>query len=114
MLLGIACYLLFIIFPAIPPPLPPVDFKGLSPEQLQWMEGVTRESVEARLRCLHNIQLLLDASVTLMLQYSAAAASRYIRTVIAYGHFSKVTFNYILLQALFYLVLAYPIALVVW
>ncbi|XP_023705417.1 E3 ubiquitin-protein ligase synoviolin isoform X3 [Cryptotermes secundus] len=61
--------------PFIPPPMPPADFSGFSMEELQWMEGVTRESVEARLKCLHNIQVLLDASVTLMLQYSSAAAS---------------------------------------
>ena len=55
--------------------MPPANFTGLSTEELQKMEGITRESVEARLQCLRNIQLLLDASVTLMLQYSAAAAS---------------------------------------
>ncbi|GFG36596.1 hypothetical protein Cfor_06205, partial [Coptotermes formosanus] len=65
----------FPFMPFIPPPMPPANFTGLSTEELQRMEGITRESVEARLQCLRNIQLLLDASVTLMLQYSAAAAS---------------------------------------
>lgn len=65
----------FPFMPIIPPPMPPANFTGLSTEELQKMEGITRESVEARLQCLRNIQLLLDASVTLMLQYSAAAAS---------------------------------------
>lgn len=59
----------------LPPPMPPANFSGMSTEELQRMEGATRESVEARLQCLRNIQLLLDASVTLMLQYSAAAAA---------------------------------------
>jgi len=63
------------MFCTVPPPMPPANFTGLSTEELQKMEGVTRESVEARLQCLRNIQLLLDAAVTLMLQYSAAAAS---------------------------------------
>jgi hypothetical protein len=100
--------LLLIIFPTVPPPVPPVDFTGLSEEELQWMEGVTRENVEARLRCLHNIQLLLDASVTLMLQYSAAAASRYTETLAASGNFSRVSFDLILIQLCFTLYSIFP------
>ncbi|KAG8314133.1 E3 ubiquitin-protein ligase synoviolin [Homalodisca vitripennis] len=59
----------------VPPPMPPADLAGLSPEQLRQMEEANREGVEARLRCLHNIQLLLDTSVLMMQQYTAAAAA---------------------------------------
>lgn len=65
----------FPFMPFMPPPMPPANFSGMTAEELQKMEGTARESVEARLQCLRNIQLLLDASVTLMLQYSAAAAA---------------------------------------
>ncbi|XP_075222748.1 septin interacting protein 3 [Lycorma delicatula] len=58
----------------MPPPIPPADFSGLSNEELRRMEDSAREGIEARLRCLRNIQLLLDASVVLMQQYSASAA----------------------------------------
>lgn len=58
----------------MPPPIPPADFSGLSEEELHRMEDSAREGIEARLRCLRNIQLLLDASVVLMQQYSASAA----------------------------------------
>ena len=34
------------------------------------MEGTERENVEARIRCLRNIQVLLDAAVLEMQQYS--------------------------------------------
>lgn len=53
---------------------PPADLSQLTPEQLEQMEQATRAGVEARLQCLRNIQLLLDASVVLMQQYSASAA----------------------------------------
>lgn len=33
------------------------------------MEGDARENIEARLQCLRQIELLLDASVTVMQQY---------------------------------------------
>ncbi|KAL1114940.1 hypothetical protein AAG570_007763 [Ranatra chinensis] len=58
----------------IPPPMPPSS--GLTDEELRRMESQSREGVEARLRCLQNIQRLLDASVLLMQQYSAAAVAR--------------------------------------
>ncbi|GLG99150.1 E3 ubiquitin-protein ligase HRD1 [Gryllus bimaculatus] len=58
-----------------PPPMPPANFAGLSLEELQRMEGHARENVEARLQCLRNIQLLLDASVTMMHQYSMVVQS---------------------------------------
>lgn len=52
-----------------PPPMPPSDFTGLSDEELRRMEGDARENIEARLQCLRQIELLLDASVTVMQQY---------------------------------------------
>jgi hypothetical protein len=55
--------------------MPPANYSGMTTEELQRMEGTTRESVEARLQCLRNVQLLLDASLTLMLQYLAAASA---------------------------------------
>ncbi|XP_067012476.1 E3 ubiquitin-protein ligase synoviolin B isoform X2 [Anabrus simplex] len=58
-----------------PPPMPPANFTGLSTEELRRMEGTTRESIEARLQCLRNIQLLLDASVTMMQQYATVVAA---------------------------------------
>ena len=54
----------------MPPPLPPADFTGLSDDELRRMEGETRDSVEARVHCLRNIQTLLDAAVIQMQQYS--------------------------------------------
>lgn len=56
----------------IPPPLPP--FHGLSDEELRKLESETREGLEARIRCLQNIQTLLDASVIMMQQYCAAVS----------------------------------------
>ncbi len=38
------------------------------------MEGNTRESIEARLRSLRNVQILLDSAVVQMQQYSAIAS----------------------------------------
>ncbi|XP_050311672.1 E3 ubiquitin-protein ligase synoviolin [Anthonomus grandis grandis] len=64
-------------FPApfmAPPPVPPVDLSGLSEEELRMMEGSEREHIEARVRCLRNIQTLLDASVQMMQQYMVAAS----------------------------------------
>uniref|UniRef100_A0A8D9AKL9 RING-type E3 ubiquitin transferase n=2 Tax=Cacopsylla melanoneura TaxID=428564 RepID=A0A8D9AKL9_9HEMI len=60
---------------SIPPPIPPPDFTGLTDEQLRAMESNAREGVESRLRCLQNIQLLLDAATLMLQQYSVAAAS---------------------------------------
>ncbi|KAJ8898048.1 hypothetical protein PR048_003408 [Dryococelus australis] len=59
---------------SVPPPMVPPNLASLSAEELRRMESNARESVEARLQCLRRIQLLLDASVVLMQQYSAAAA----------------------------------------
>eukprot|EP00092_Neocalanus_flemingeri_P009276 GFUD01009982.1.p1 GENE.GFUD01009982.1~~GFUD01009982.1.p1 ORF type:complete len:717 (+),score=207.20 GFUD01009982.1:170-2152(+) len=58
----------------VPPPQPPPNFSGLSDTELEEMEGRERSSVEARIRCLRNIQVLLDAAVMEMQQYSAVVA----------------------------------------
>lgn len=55
--------------------MPPSDLSNLTEEQLRIMEASGRVGVEARLRCLRNIQLLLDASVVMMQQYTASAAA---------------------------------------
>lgn len=53
-----------------PPPMPPPNFTGLTETELRAMEGQERDNVEARIRCLRNIQVLLDAAVMEMQQYS--------------------------------------------
>jgi E3 ubiquitin-protein ligase synoviolin len=45
------------LMPIIPPPMPPPNFQGMSNEELTEMEGAEREHVEARIRCLRNIQV---------------------------------------------------------
>lgn len=55
--------------------MPPTDFTGLSDEELRRMEGDARENIQARLQCLSQIELLLDASVTVMQQYMATVTS---------------------------------------
>ncbi|KAJ8984191.1 hypothetical protein NQ317_011100 [Molorchus minor] len=58
-----------------PPPIPPQDLATLTPEELQRMEGNERENVEARIQCLRNIQVLLDAAVVMMQQYNTTVAA---------------------------------------
>eukprot|EP00095_Tigriopus_kingsejongensis_P003978 maker-scaffold310_size212938-snap-gene-1.19 protein:Tk03978 transcript:maker-scaffold310_size212938-snap-gene-1.19-mRNA-1 annotation:"GG11831" len=58
----------------VPPPLPPVNFSGLTDDEVRAMEGQERQHVEARVKCLRNIQILLDAAVMEMQQYSAVTA----------------------------------------
>jgi len=58
----------------VPPPMPPANFQGMSEEELREMEGNERQHVEARIRCLRNVQVLLDAAVLEMQQYSAVVA----------------------------------------
>jgi len=58
----------------VPPPLPPPNFQGMSEAELLEMEGNERKHVEARIRCLRNVQVLLDAAVLEMQQYSAVVA----------------------------------------
>nr|CAI5834437.1 unnamed protein product [Callosobruchus analis] len=57
--------------PPPPPPMPPQHLARLSAEELRRMEGNERENVEARIQCLRNIQMLLDAAVMMMQQYSS-------------------------------------------
>lgn len=57
-----------------PPPIPPKNLRGLTAEELRQMEGTERANLEARIQCLRNIQVMLDASVLMMHQYCAAAA----------------------------------------
>jgi len=64
----------FLPAPYLPPPLPPTNFSGLSDAELNQMEGQERSNVEARIKCLKNIQVLLDAAVMEMQQYSAVVA----------------------------------------
>ena len=56
---------------AVPPPMPPPNFSGMTDEELSAMEGTERANVEARVKCLRNIQVLLDAAVLEMQQYSS-------------------------------------------
>ena len=64
-------------FAFMPPPLPPLNLSGLSAEELNAMEGQERHNVEARVHCLHNISVLLNASMVQMQQYmNICAASR--------------------------------------
>ena len=54
-----------------PPPMPPPNFAGLTDAELQALEGQERVHVEARIKVLRNIQVLLDAAVMEMNQYSS-------------------------------------------
>ena len=42
---------------SIPPPQPPPNFSGMSEAELREMEGTERSNVEARIKCLRNIQV---------------------------------------------------------
>ncbi|CAF1519101.1 unnamed protein product [Adineta ricciae] len=52
-----------------PPPLPPVNFTGMSEESIRAMEGAELIHVQARIQCLRNVRTLLDASMIQMQQY---------------------------------------------
>ena len=54
----------------IPPPMPSSNLSHFTVEELHKMEGDERENVEKRIKCLRNIQTLLDAAVLQMEQYS--------------------------------------------
>ena len=56
-------------------PVPPPGFAGLTPEELQAMEGHERQHLEARLQCLHNIHTLLDAAMLQINQYLTVMAA---------------------------------------
>ena len=51
--------------------MPPPNFAGLTDAELRAMEGTERLNVEARIKFLRNIQVLLDAAVMEMNQYSS-------------------------------------------
>ncbi|GFQ87538.1 e3 ubiquitin-protein ligase synoviolin [Trichonephila clavata] len=59
-----------------PPPIPATDLSSLSVEELEAMAGQERENLEARIRCLRNIQTMLDGAIMQMQQYSSLIASR--------------------------------------
>ncbi|GFY55546.1 e3 ubiquitin-protein ligase synoviolin [Trichonephila inaurata madagascariensis] len=59
-----------------PPPIPATDLSSLSAEELEAMAGQERENLEARIRCLRNIQTMLDGAIMQMQQYSSLIASR--------------------------------------
>ena len=59
----------------MPPPMPPPDYSGMTDEEVQAMEGAERAAVEARVQCLRNIQVLLDAAMVQIQQYSNVVAS---------------------------------------
>lgn len=62
--------------PAFPPmPVPPAGFAGLTPEELQALEGHERQHLEARLQSLRNIHTLLDAAMLQINQYLTVLAS---------------------------------------
>ncbi|XP_075255322.1 E3 ubiquitin-protein ligase synoviolin A-like [Convolutriloba macropyga] len=65
----------FIAPPAFTP-LPDLSAitQGMTLEELNQMEGNQRQNVQARIECLSQIQVLLDAAVTQMNQYSAIVA----------------------------------------
>ncbi|XP_032975964.1 E3 ubiquitin-protein ligase synoviolin isoform X4 [Rhinolophus ferrumequinum] len=61
---------------AFPPmPVPPAGFAGLTPEELQALEGHERQHLEARLQSLRNIHTLLDAAMLQINQYLTVLAS---------------------------------------
>ncbi|MFH4984001.1 hypothetical protein AB6A40_010710 [Gnathostoma spinigerum] len=58
--------------PPMPFPLPtPPTFVGLSDAEVAAMEGQERAAVEARVNCLRNIAILLDAATMQLQQYSS-------------------------------------------
>ncbi|EFO19368.1 hypothetical protein LOAG_09127 [Loa loa] len=63
---------------AVPPmfPFPPVpSFVGLTDEEVAAMEGTERAAVEARINCIRNISLLLDAATMQLQQYMSIVQS---------------------------------------
>ena len=67
----------FITFPpfampymtAPPMPTPPPDLSRLSVEELRALEGNERQHIEARIKCLRNVQTLVEAAVLQLQQY---------------------------------------------
>ncbi|CAF1991961.1 unnamed protein product [Rotaria magnacalcarata] len=52
-----------------PPPLPPLNFAGMSEVAIRAMEGTELAHVQTRIQCLRNVRSLLDASIIQMEQY---------------------------------------------
>ena len=54
----------------VPPPQPPPNFTGMSEAELREMEGTERTNVEARIRCLRNIQVetLLNYGIEVLIE----------------------------------------------
>lgn len=66
-------------FAFMPPPLPPLNLSQMSAEELAEMEGNERHNVEARIHCLRNLSVLLNASMVHMQQYmNICSATRFI------------------------------------
>lgn len=61
--------------PLPPIPTPPPNLAELSEQELRAMEGMLRQSVEARIQTLQRVQLLLDAATAMMNHYQTAAAT---------------------------------------
>ncbi|CAG9529572.1 unnamed protein product [Cercopithifilaria johnstoni] len=69
---------------AVPPIFPPVpSFVGLTDEEVAAMEGTERAAVEARINCIRNIGLLLDAATMQLQQYMIIVQSLSIPTYTA-------------------------------
>ncbi|XP_037036504.1 E3 ubiquitin-protein ligase HRD1 [Bradysia coprophila] len=58
----------------MPPPMPP-NLDTLSEDEIRALEGTERRNVEARIKLLRNVQLMMDASFALMNQYAAITAN---------------------------------------
>jgi hypothetical protein len=67
----------------MPPPLPPLNLTPeLNLEELAEMEGNERHNVEARIHCLRNINIMLNASMVQMQQYmNICAASSHLDNI---------------------------------
>jgi hypothetical protein len=69
----------------VPPPLPPRDFTGLTDEELRNMEGTTREAIEARIRAMRQIMIMLDCATMMANQVSTVIPSSYPTQNARYG-----------------------------
>ncbi|CAG2117171.1 unnamed protein product [Medioppia subpectinata] len=64
----------FMPFMSAPPmPTPPPDLSRLSLEELRALEGNERQNIEARIRCLRNVQTLVEAALLQLQQYNTVA-----------------------------------------
>lgn len=60
---------------AVPPPPMPPSLDTLTDDELRELEGNERRHVEQRIKLLRNVQLMLNASTALMLQYNSITAN---------------------------------------